>query len=162
MTKHVLQPEIIVSNQRISVRIYFKNEQINRIELCDHPQTEQFSQRFPLVFTAFHTYLEGKTILPDFPVEDSQLTTFQKMVYKELRMIPAGENLTYKELAMKLNLPHHARAVARALGANPFPLLYPCHRVVAAHGIGGYSAPGGAATKLYLLDLEKRNNHHGR
>ena len=63
--------------------------------------------------------------------------------------------MTYGEMAARLGAPGSARAVGQALGRNPFALIVPCHRVVAAGGkMGGFSANGGVATKLRLLAIE--------
>lgn len=79
-------------------------------------------------------------------------TTFQRAVWAALREIPYGETRTYGQIAACVG--GSARAIGQANGANPIPIIIPCHRVVAAGGIGGYSAPGGLATKRALLALE--------
>jgi methylated-DNA-[protein]-cysteine S-methyltransferase len=64
--------------------------------------------------------------------------------------------VTYGDIAKQLGDPGAAQAVGQALGANPFPVIIPCHRVVAAGGkTGGFSAPGGAKTKLRMLAIER-------
>ena len=71
------------------------------------------------------------------------------------RTIPPGTTLSYGEVAAKLDAPGAARAVGQALGRNPFAIIVPCHRVLAAGGkVGGFSANGGITTKLRLLSLE--------
>ncbi len=77
---------------------------------------------------------------------------FQREVWSALLRIPWGETRTYGELARRLGREGAARAIGTANGANPLPLLIPCHRVVAASGLGGYS--GGLALKRWLLELE--------
>lgn len=79
---------------------------------------------------------------------------FECRVYEVTRTIPRGETLSYGEVAARLGSPAAARAVGRALGRNPFALIVPCHRVVGAGEIGGFSASGGEATKRRLLSLE--------
>ncbi|HTY40992.1 MAG TPA: methylated-DNA--[protein]-cysteine S-methyltransferase [Thermoanaerobaculia bacterium] len=80
---------------------------------------------------------------------------FHRRVYAIAREIPPGRTLTYGEIARRLGDPSQARAVGQALGANPLPILVPCHRVLAAHGrTGGFSAPGGVTTKLRMLEIE--------
>ena len=80
---------------------------------------------------------------------------FNLRVYELARGILPGQTLTYGEVAARLGEPHAARAVGQALGTNPFPIIVPCHRVLAAGGkSGGFSAPGGARTKLRLLEIE--------
>jgi methylated-DNA-[protein]-cysteine S-methyltransferase len=86
------------------------------------------------------------------------LTAFQQRVYAVARTIEPGHTLCYGEVAALCGDPGAARAVGQALGSNPFPLIVPCHRVLAAHGrSGGFSARGGVATKLKLLRLEGWN-----
>ena len=83
--------------------------------------------------------------VPDFP----------RRVYELARSIPPGETLTYGEIARRLGDPRRAREVGQALARNPFPIVVPCHRVLAAQGrSGGFSAPGGVSTKLRLLEIE--------
>jgi methylated-DNA-[protein]-cysteine S-methyltransferase len=81
---------------------------------------------------------------------------FDRRVYEVARTIPAGATLAYGDIAARLGAPGEARAVGQALGQNPFPLVVPCHRVLAAGGkVGGFSAHGGIATKLRLLSIER-------
>ena len=80
---------------------------------------------------------------------------FEASVWRAARAIPPGRTVTYGALAAQLGDPQAAQAVGRALGRNPWPIVVPCHRVTAADGrTGGFSAPGGAATKLKLLEIE--------
>jgi methylated-DNA-[protein]-cysteine S-methyltransferase len=80
---------------------------------------------------------------------------FHRRVYEVARLIPPGKTLAYGEIAARLGAPRAARAVGQALGHNPFPIVVPCHRVVAASGkIGGFSAHGGTATKRRMLAIE--------
>lgn len=80
---------------------------------------------------------------------------FNRRVYDVARTIGPGRTLSYGEIAKRLGDPALARDVGQALGQNPFPIVVPCHRVVAAGGrLGGFSARGGAATKLRLLEIE--------
>jgi methylated-DNA-[protein]-cysteine S-methyltransferase len=79
---------------------------------------------------------------------------FNRRVYEVARTIAPGTTLTYGAIAKELGAPD-ARGVGEALGQNPIPIIVPCHRVVAAgRKTGGFSAPGGAATKLRLLAIE--------
>src|SRR5260221_12437854 len=80
---------------------------------------------------------------------------FHRRVYELARTIPPGTTLSYGEIAERLGSPGSARAVGQALGRNPFAIVVPCHRVVAANGrLGGFSANGGIATKLRILAIE--------
>lgn len=80
---------------------------------------------------------------------------FHQQVYAIARTIPPGQTITYGEIAARLGQPRMAREVGQALGQNPFAIIVPCHRVVAAGGkTGGFSARGGVSTKLRMLALE--------
>jgi len=83
------------------------------------------------------------------------LSDFQAELYFYAQQIPSGQTSTYSALAARLRKPGAARAVGQAMGKNPFPIVVPCHRVLAAHqGTGGFSAPGGVVTKARLLAAE--------
>jgi methylated-DNA-[protein]-cysteine S-methyltransferase len=80
---------------------------------------------------------------------------FHRRVYEVAREIPAGSTMTYGEVAAHVGEPGAARAVGQALGRNPFPIVVPCHRVLAAGGKpGGFSGGDGVATKLRMLTIE--------
>jgi methylated-DNA-[protein]-cysteine S-methyltransferase len=80
---------------------------------------------------------------------------FHRRVYAVARTIPLGTTLSYGEIAARLGDRSAARDVGEAMGQNPFPVIVPCHRVVAAGGrLGGFSATGGVTTKLRLLEIE--------
>ncbi len=84
---------------------------------------------------------------------DLQGTTFQLKVWQELRKIPWGTTISYKELARRVDNPKGPQAVGQANGANPIPLIIPCHRVIAANGsLGGYTS--GLDRKRWLLRHE--------
>ncbi len=84
-------------------------------------------------------------------------TDFQRRVWAAIASIPYGETRSYNEIAELIGKPHAYRAVANACGANPVPLIIPCHRVVRKDGsLGGYAL--GVDRKKYLLDMEKRNS----
>jgi methylated-DNA-[protein]-cysteine S-methyltransferase len=88
-------------------------------------------------------------------LDTAGLSDLQRRVYDIARKIPPGATLTYGEIAERLGDRLLARDVGEALGHNPFPIIVPCHRVLAAGGkLGGFSAPGGARTKLRLLAIE--------
>ena len=82
-------------------------------------------------------------------------TKFQKKVWNYLKTIRKGTVKTYKQVAIAINRPKSARAVANAVGKNPFPPKIPCHRVIRSDGsLGGYSGKGGVKTKKLLLKRE--------
>ncbi len=82
-------------------------------------------------------------------------TAFQQRVWQALQTIPPGQPLTYGELARQLG--SAPRAVGQACGANPLPVIYPCHRVVSASGLGGFmqGAAGSLDIKRWLLQHER-------
>jgi methylated-DNA-[protein]-cysteine S-methyltransferase len=88
-------------------------------------------------------------------IDAAALPDFHRRVYDVARTIPAGATLSYGEIAERLGDRLLARDVGEALGKNPFPIIVPCHRVLAAGGkMGGFSARGGVRTKLRLLSIE--------
>jgi len=89
------------------------------------------------------------------PLDMARVSDFEKKVYAIARKIPPGETLTYGDIAERLGDKLLSREVGQAMGKNPFPIVVPCHRVVAANGkLGGFSAPGGTDTKLRMLAIE--------
>jgi len=98
----------------------------------------------------------AKDDLADLPLDLEGVPPFHRRVYEVTRAIPPGEVLTYGEVARRIGEPGAARAVGQALGKNPFAPVIPCHRVLAAGGQpGGFSAEGGAGTKLRMLEIER-------
>ena len=94
--------------------------------------------------------------LHDVGLDDAEVPAFNKRVYDIARRIPPGATRTYSEIAGELGDPLLAREVGQALGRNPFPIIVPCHRVLAAGGkTGGFSATGGIETKFRMLAIER-------
>jgi methylated-DNA-[protein]-cysteine S-methyltransferase len=88
-------------------------------------------------------------------LDDAGVPEFNRRVYGVARGIRPGATLSYEEIAERLGDRMLARDVAQALSQNPFPIIVPCHRVLAAGGkMGGFSGPGGVRTKLHLLSIE--------
>lgn len=109
------------------------------------------------LITDIQRYFEGERI--DFShvaVDLGAQDSFFSQVYGEVRKLGWGETTTYGTVAKVLGAdPQAARRVGQAMGANPVPLIVPCHRVLAAGGkIGGFSAPGGSTSKTRMLELE--------
>jgi methylated-DNA-[protein]-cysteine S-methyltransferase len=93
--------------------------------------------------------------LSGIELDMSGIPDFQRRVYAVARSIPPGATLSYGEIAERLGDRTMARDVGQAMGDNPFPIIVPCHRVLAAGGkVGGFSAAGGITTKLRLLTIE--------
>lgn len=99
---------------------------------------------------------EGHDDLADVPLDLDVVGEFNRRVYEFARRVPPGRTVTYGEIARALGEPGASRAVGQALGQNPFAPIVPCHRVLAAGAqSGGFSAGGGVATKLRMLQTEK-------
>jgi methylated-DNA-[protein]-cysteine S-methyltransferase len=100
--------------------------------------------------------LEGsREDLTDIEVDWHGVPDFHRRVYELTRAVPPGKTITYGDIANQLGQPGSAQAVGQALGRNPFPIVIPCHRVLAAgHKDGGFSGAGGVATKRRMLVIE--------
>jgi methylated-DNA-[protein]-cysteine S-methyltransferase len=93
--------------------------------------------------------------LADVPLDLGALPPFRRKVFEVVRTIPAGETLSYGDVALAVGSPGAARAVGQALGRNPYPIVIPCHRVLAAGGrLGGFTATGGVSVKAKMLAAE--------
>ncbi len=93
--------------------------------------------------------------LADVVLDMERVPEFNRRVYAVARAVPPGETITYGEIAERIGERGAAQAVGQALERNPFPIVVPCHRVLAAGGgIGGFSARGGVATKRRMLAIE--------
>ena len=103
--------------------------------------------------TQLQTYFAGHRHAFDLPLAPHG-TDFQLAIWRELTRIPFGTTISYGELAGRIGRPSASRAVGAANGANPIPIIVPCHRVIGANGsLTGFG--GGIATKRWLLDLER-------
>ena len=108
----------------------------------------------PDVLQRVHRQLAGEQVdFTDVPLDLDWCTPFQRAVVEAARAVPWGDVVTYGELAAHAGYPGAARAVGSVCAGNRFWLLVPCHRVVAASGIGGYGASG-TGLKQRLLELE--------
>ena len=105
---------------------------------------------------AQHYFSGEKTDFSAVPLDLSKQGDFFQKIYAALRRVGWGETTTYGALAKQFGDDWEiARDVGQAMAKNPIPLIIPCHRVLAAGGkVGGFSAPGGAATKAMMLTLE--------
>lgn len=110
--------------------------------------------------------LAGKPdTLRDIPVDLTSVSEFSRKVLLALRRVGPGKVITYGELAKKAGKPGAARAIGRIMGANPVPVIVPCHRCMGADGsLTGFSAAGGTSLKARLLFIEgyERNAEHAR
>ena len=123
-----------------------------------HPDAQEMAAPLQVqaVIADIRCLLTGQACdLSKVSLDMSRVPEFDRQVYIETRSIPPGETLTYGEIATRLGDTGLSRAVGQALGRNPFAILVPCHRVVAAGGkSGGFSAVGGVETKRRLLEIE--------
>ncbi len=97
-------------------------------------------------------YFAGSRRTFNVKLAPSASTSFQHDVWEALRTIPYGQVRTYGEVAASINRPRAQRAVGNANHANPWPVVVPCHRVVATNALGGYG--GGDVVKRFLLGVE--------
>jgi O-6-methylguanine DNA methyltransferase len=118
-----------------------------------YPESLEVPGFFTQSFAAIERFLAGEGPLK-LPYELVGGTALQRMVWIALSKIPYGETVSYTTLADRIGFPRAVRAVASACGANPLPLVIPCHRVIAKDGsLGGFSM-GGVKIKEKLLALE--------
>lgn len=142
------------------IRISANDKAVTRIDLnltekpCGETET-------PLIHSAYIQlceYFDGKRHRFNLPLAPEG-TDFQCSVWTELQKIPYGKTCSYRDIATAIGNKNACRAVGGANGANPIPVLIPCHRVIAADGkIGGYS--GGLDIKNRLLEIEANNIHY--
>ena len=111
----------------------------------------------PLLRSEFEDYAAGKPVQFDCVNVSYPGTVFQQKIMELTRKIPYGQTISYGELAQRAGHPRAARAVGTVMSHNRFPILIPCHRVLAAGGkLGGYTAPCGIEFKKQLLKLESQ------
>jgi methylated-DNA-[protein]-cysteine S-methyltransferase len=103
-------------------------------------------------------YAAGNEVdFSEIEIDTAHYTPFQQKVVELCRRIPSGETLSYGELAARAGAPRAARAVGSVMAKNRYPLVVPCHRVIASGGrLGGFSARNGVCLKQQLLDLESK------
>lgn len=110
----------------------------------------------PEIVGRIMAYAEGgEDNFADLAVDLSGVADFNRRIYEHIRSLAWGETTTYGAIARWLGDVALSRAVGAAMGANPVPLIIPCHRVLAADGkTGGFSSPDGVRTKMRMLALE--------
>ncbi len=142
--------KIFVSHK--GVRKIFMNKPNETIDTANSINLQYDDPYMFNVFIELMEYFNLDRINFDVPL-DLVGTDFQKNVWHELRKIPYGEMASYKTIAERLGDVKLVRAVGRANGANPIPIIIPCHRIINSNGeLGGYS--GGLKIKEKLLELE--------
>jgi methylated-DNA-[protein]-cysteine S-methyltransferase len=108
------------------------------------------SDALDLACLQLREYFDGKRQVFDLPFDFGE--GLQADLRRAMLAIPYGQTRTYGDLSKDLGVP--AQAVGQACGANALPIFIPCHRILAANGLGGYSGAGGIETKVALLRLE--------
>ena len=134
-------------------------ERLTRIQFQSGPRPLQpqahwieAARPFAAAIAQLEAYFTGRRRAFDLPLAPAG-TAFQLSVWRALRSIPYGETISYGELAHRVGNPRASRAVGLANGANPLPIVVPCHRVIGANGaLTGFG--GGLPTKQALLALE--------
>jgi methylated-DNA-[protein]-cysteine S-methyltransferase len=138
------------------LNIYSDGEYIIKIEFSGDTSYDGENDNTPVLCEAekqINEYFTGTRTSFTVLVK-AEGTDFQKAVWKAMSEIPYGDTATYGKLASIIGKPAASRAVGNACGANPIPIIIPCHRVVSSSGEGGFS--GGINIKRFLLELEKR------
>ena len=135
-----------------------KREAVER-RLLRHPGVSASTDQPPWVvelIASIKAYAAGEDVdFSSVPVDLAGVDDFRLAIYDAARRLGFGETTTYGELAKRAGHAGLARETGAALGANPVPLVIPCHRILAAGGkIGGFSAPGGSVTKERMLAME--------
>ena len=134
------------------VRLSFREGEYARDPLAGLGATTPARDRLARVVEQLDAYFRGELREFELPVAPRG-TPFQQRVWDELRRLPYGATVTYRELATRVGRPAAARAAGRANATNPLPVVVPCHRVVGADGsLTGYA--GGIRFKQALLALE--------
>lgn len=149
------------------LRVWVTENGVRRIDFCSEPSAalgqvlagealspEPAPPHLEATTSQLREYMDRRRRTFDVPLDLSQVTRFQFRVYERLLLIPYGSVVTYGEVATEIGEePRKARAVGRAIGANPIVIVVPCHRVVAADGrLTGFG--GGTSRKAALLRLE--------
>ena len=133
-------------------------EETRRRLTARHPEVSEAKPPadVALAIEGITALLAGKPAdLRSVALDFEHVSDFHRRVYEITRAIPRGATLTYGDIARRLGDLTLARAVGQALGHNPFPLIVPCHRVIArGNALGGFSAHGGTTTKQRLLEIE--------
>ncbi len=142
--------QAVLGAHGFSLGVRCSDEEIIEIEfLAPYPEQAPLNALAAETVRQLKAYMADPSFVFGLPLRPSG-TTFQRRVWEQIAAIPLGTTRTYGEVAKTL---HNApRAVGQACGANPFPLVVPCHRVIAANGgLGGFDRHGGG----FLLDVKR-------
>jgi len=137
------------------VELNFPGRHVNGDTQSKETMSAEIRAWYQITRAALHKMLAGERV-DKLPPLDATGTDFQKSVWREMQKIPAGQTMSYGEIARAIGKPKAVRAVGGACGANPIPVFVPCHRVLAANNkIGGFSS--GLDWKRKLLAREGIN-----
>jgi len=131
--------------------IWATDGQIARLDWRRRPDSKALPPELVAARDQLAEYFAGRRRAFDLPLAPRG-SAFQQDFYAALCAIPFGQTRTYGDLAGDLGV--SAQAIGQACGANPIPIFIPCHRVLAANGLGGFSGAGGVEAKVALLKLE--------
>jgi methylated-DNA-[protein]-cysteine S-methyltransferase len=157
---HLVRDSVVIRTKLGPFRVQYSPRGISRINFPGHggPRSIVAAKLPPPLFIRklsrqLQQYAEGKAVHWDIPLDLSAGTIFQQSVWRTLKTIPRGETRSYGWVAKQIGKPKSSRAVGMACGANPIPVVIPCHRVIASDGsIGGFG--GGLPMKRRLLQIE--------
>lgn len=146
-----LGPLLLVGHDGALEQIVFPAGRHATVEPPDLPEDDTAFERS---CEALRRYFAGSLVGFDLVLAPTG-TEFQKSVWRELASIPFGDTVTYADIARRIDRPTASRAVGAANGANPLPIVVPCHRVIGANGtLTGFA--GGLEAKRFLLEHEAR------
>lgn len=156
---NLVRDPVIIRTKLGAFRIRFSPCGLARLEFCKASALSATSKRQRAMSLPHHMerklqqYSDGKSVRWNIPLDLSSGTEFQRKVWRVLMTIPRGETRSYGWVAKKIGKPGASRAVGTACGANPVPVIVPCHRVIAGDGsLGGFG--GGLPMKRRLLKVE--------
>lgn len=157
MTRHPVTEHILA--EPLALSLHWQDDLIQELHIrwsTSVRRSKKVSDEAMQLEAALARYMAGEAPdWPELPLNFSRLSDFQKNALNALRRIPSGATRTYGELAALIGKPNGAQAIGRAMAANPFPLIYPCHRVIGADGsMTGFSAGDGVRLKRFLLQKE--------
>ena len=137
----------ITGNENSIIKIKFIDDEVISPK-------KDFNEILLLAYSQIEEYFNGKRKNFSFKMQPEG-TEFQKKVWNEMKNIPFGTTISYKELAIRIGNPKAVRAVANANANNPLPIVVPCHRVIGSNGkLTGFR--GGLWRKKYLIEMEKQ------
>ncbi len=148
--------DVVFTTDIAVIGLVFDASKLTKVDYLDQEIAKAATSKIAeAVKNKIEKYLNPEALAKSIRVEvQLNVTPFQEKVLKQLQKIPYGETRTYGEIAKKLNT--SARAVGNACRKNPLPIIIPCHRVVAANGIGGYD--GARSGDLLLIKYRLLEN----